>query len=481
MISTKLCHLVRLHGRLIPEKCKYVFRIIEEETNIHNKFQHGNVEQFQLMINTNELTDIIYAPDMNYMYPGGGDKAIADGAYLRINEYLDEYGLHYKNHIESTPMFKRDSRTDTGNIYGFSMIENVIQGAYTGMVIREDWLRDLGLDFPVTYDDWYNMLTRFKDEKGASAPMLLPENFFPDNFVLMSGYGVGYTVGRPFYQDNGTVKFGPVESGFEEYIRMMAKWYADGLIDKEFATRDGVSRNQLLYTKQAGTFHAGFWHLESDKRKSEDSDVFRLLAVANPVKNVGDKTHMRQFNHNVRGQWSCISAKTKYPIEAVRWLDNMYSETNTLLLNYGVEGEGFTWGPDGKPQYTDLIINNPDGLTPNVAQVQYMMQSGPMLREWWREFGGYTEDELACEAIWDTSSPDAMIPIHLITMTASESEEYVRIMNDINTFVLENCVKAVMGLQDINTDAFISQIMSMDIETAIKHQQAALDRYYARN
>ncbi|MGI6577769.1 MAG: hypothetical protein ACOX1Q_07070 [Eubacteriales bacterium] len=35
-------------------------------------------------------------------------------------------------------------------------------------MVREDWLNDFGLNSPVTYNDWYNMLTLARDEKGAT-------------------------------------------------------------------------------------------------------------------------------------------------------------------------------------------------------------------------------------------------------------------------------------------------------------------------
>jgi len=454
-----------------------IWPIIEEETNIHIEFIHGNQEQFNLMLSTNDLADIMYAPNNDFMYPGGGDKAIADGAYLRLNEILNEWSAHYLPLIESTPMFRRDTRTDTGNIWGFSMVETRIQGAFTGMTIRQDWLDELGLDTPVTYDDWYHMLTRFKEDLGATAPLLLPERLFPDNGVLSAGFGVSNT----FYQDSGTVKFGPVEPAFREFIEMLRLWYAEGLIDSEFITRDGVSRDQLIYTMQAGAWHDGFWRLNYNSIHAEDGDVFHQVAVPNPVRNEGDRTHLRQNNHNVRGQWAAVSANAKHPVETVRWLDNLYSQSNWLLTNYGVEGHGFTY-VDGEPVLSDLILRNPDGLLIAEALVQFAMHSGPMWREWDREWPGWYPDEIAAEGIWNTATADQFIPTHLISPTAEESEESARIMADVNTYVLEMCTRFVMGMEDMgNFDSFVAQIYNMDIELAIKNMQSALDRYYARN
>ena len=49
-------------------------------------------------------------------------------------------------------------------------------------------------------------------------------------------------------------------------------------------------------------------------------------------------------------------------VETVKWLDWHYSEEATTLYNWGIEGQSYEV-VDGKKQFTDLILNNPDGLS----------------------------------------------------------------------------------------------------------------------
>lgn len=451
-----------------------IYPVLEKQTNVHIKWQHGNVEQYNLMLNSGDMADIIFAPDASYIYPGGGDKAIADGAYLKLNDYLDKYGMWYPMLINSTPDFKRDSRTDAGNIWGFSMVETKIQGAWMGMTVRQDWLDDLGIATPVTYDDWYNMLMKFKTEKKASAPMLLPKTLFTwtDNFIA------GYQVGQGFYQVDKKIKYGPLEPGFKQYIAMLAKWYKDGLIDKDFATRDAASTTQLEYTDQAGAWFDGFWVLNFNKGLAQNKDKYRQVGIADPVQKVGDVAHLRQTNYNIRNEWTSVSAKSKYAVEAVRWLDNLYSPDSHQLLNYGVGDQAYVQ-KDGKWAPTELLTKNPDGLNLAEAEFRYVMHDGPMQREISRDDVSWTPDELACEALWDKADSAYVIP--MVSLTAEEATTNGNIMNDITTFVTESCTKYVMGVEDMSTfDAFVEKIKSMNINDAIAVQQAALDRYYKR-
>lgn len=451
-----------------------IYPVLEKQTNVHIEWQHGNVEQFNLMINSGDLPDIIFAPDASYIYPGGGDKAIADGVYLKLNDTLAKWGPNYTKLIESTPDFKRDSRTDSGNIWGFSMVETKIQGAWMGMTVRQDWLDELSLATPETFEDWHQMLIKFKTEKNATAPMLLPKELFDWCDSMISGYNVG----KGFYQVDKKVKFGPIEPGFKQFITMLAQWYSEGLIDKDFATRDAASMDQLKYTKQAGAWFDGFWMLNFNKTHAEDSAAFHQYAVPNPVQNKGDTAHLRQVNYNIRNEWTSVSAKSKYATEAVRWLDNLYSPENYILTNYGVEGEGYTKKGD-EYVLSDLITKNPDGLVMAEALFRYAMHDGPMWRIWDREKPGWTEDEIAAEPIWNKADPTYVIP--MISLTADEATANTTIMSDITTYVTEMATKYVMGVENISTfDQFVEKIKSMKIADAIAIQQAAVDRYYQR-
>ena len=54
-----------------------------------------------------------------------------------------------------------------------------------------------------------------------------------------------------------------------------------------------------------------------------------------------------------------------------------------MLYNFGIEGESYEM-QDGKPVYTDLVLNNPDGLTANQALSEYSglaVGNGPFVRD----------------------------------------------------------------------------------------------------
>ena len=55
-----------------------------------------------------------------------------------------------------------------------------------------------------------------------------------------------WDIGPSFYQENGVVKYGPIQPGFKEYLTLMNKWYGMGLIDKDFPTRDDDACKRMM-------------------------------------------------------------------------------------------------------------------------------------------------------------------------------------------------------------------------------------------
>jgi putative aldouronate transport system substrate-binding protein len=152
-----------------------------------------------------------------------------------------------------------------------------------------------------------------------------------------------------------------------------------------------------------------------------------------------------------------------------------------MLMNFGIEGESYSM-VDGYPTFTDLIFNNPDGLTPDQAVAIYNSTSPGSSMVYDKR---YYEQILVLpqqkEALKRWSSADASLQLPPITATADESSKLSTIMNDIYTYRDEMIFRFIMGQEPIeNFDKYVQNIKDMNIDEALKIQQAALERYNAR-
>lgn len=458
-----------------------VYQKIEEKTGVHIEFisppTADTQQAFVTLVASSNMPDIIqheYFVD----YPGGPDKAIEDGVYLRLNELMDQYAPNYLEAISDPSVYKQ-AVTDEGNLWCFSMIDTVVQEAYTGPMYRKDWLEKVNMEVPTTIDEVHDVLTAFKEKLGVQAPLLFPQNGYDgSSYMLISAYGVSHT----YYNDGGTVKFGPIEDGYREYLETMKQWYSEGLIDQEFPTKSDQTAE--ITTDKAGMWVGNFWSPETWKSQSVSSDVFEVVAGPYPTLSGDGKVAFKETNYAVQQNNTAITTACKTPEIAAKWLDYKYSEEGYLLCNFGTEGEGYTM-IDGEPEYTDFFTENknPRGYEYFNAQYYYLMGKGPYLRLWSREMFSYTEDAWDMLYTWEESSTgEAMIP-NALTMTPEEGEAFNVISSDVATYVAQQTVAFITGQQELNDEnwnKFIDTLKSQGIEEAISYKQAAFDRYQER-
>ncbi|MDR3174881.1 MAG: extracellular solute-binding protein [Treponema sp.] len=459
------------------------WQTIEEKTGIRVNWIHPpagqDQENFNLMISSGDYPDLIVAGT----YAGGMDKAIADGVYLRLNELIDSYAPNYKELRNRTPELTRDTITDMGNIGAFYSINTPVQGPWYGMAVRQDWLDDLGLSAPVTYDDWYAMLKAFKEKKGASAPLWIPNRGGDMFSVFSAGYGVttpATGVDGSFFHVSGKVKYSPLETGYREYVTMLAKWYGEGLIDRDFYTRnDYLVPDTLGNGGKSGAFPDIYVMLPLHSLFSGDPSM-KVVAVPAPVKKAGDQLHIRQYNFERGNYYASVTTACKDPVLAVRWLDYLCGDEGSLIMGYGVEGDTFEY-VNGKPQPTAKIINNPDGLSASAARQKYAGLQPCGKYYWERELTGAAPSALdAISTIWP-SNADGDYCMPYATMTDEEGNEFSRIMGDVDTYAREMTVKFIIGAEPLDKyDDFVRTLKSMGAENAVALKQAALDRYYTR-
>ena len=468
--------------------------VLEERTNIHMDGKlisaMAGQEQFQLMMASGDYTDLLDSPGANYAT--GIQGAMDDDVLLDLTDLVTDVMPNYSAIVATNDEYIQGTKVDDGRI---GMIYNLKPETYLpteGPVIRQDWLDALGLQSPVTYDDLHDVLVAFKDNYGAT--MWIPFSGSPLGNYLGAGYGVATTYltfmsGRePFYQVDGTVKFGPMEDGFFEYLAMLNQWYEEGLIWSDFASyteRFNMPPEDGILSGQFGVFFGNTANWQMWANAAEDPN-FRLVAFHDPVLKAGDTNHLRAESFLVTQGGVGISTDCAHPEEAAKLIDYCFSEEGRFLLSFGTEGKTFEYDDQGHPQYTDLITANPDGLNQTAAMAIYVSFGISSIEHPDTVYlvTTNTPDQDAASAIWTETSDNAYGIPNVISMTTDESSENASLLSDIGTYVSTWLVKAIMGDQPLTPEAIQEFRDTMEgqlqIGTCIANKQAALDRYYAR-
>lgn len=456
------------------------FQALEEKTGVHIDWMMNSssdfVTNFNLMIASNQIPDMVYGV-ANY-YSDGLDASIDDGYFMDLTDKVAEYMPNYQSLRLANPEVEINTKTDSGRLACVYAVYTEEQGPWYGMQMRKDWLDELGMEVPTTFDEWEAALTGFKDQLGAYAPLSLTFNGFDAmNGSMSAGYGVWATWQL---DETGKVNWGPSMDGWREYLTKMNDWFEKGLIDPDFMAQDAFMVDMTsVITGKTGAWTSMYTMPSLYEASSEDTDMY-IIPVTSPVVNEGDELHIRYRNVS-SGVTTSISADCSNWELAMRWLDYLFSEEGGMLANYGVEGDTYTLGDDGTPVFTDKVLAN-ETYSFSQAQANFLMppSSVACLYDWTRELAAVPEKDIESYDVWSSAGQDWTLPT--LSLTQEESVERAAIMTDIETYAKENSTQFITGVLDIETgwDEYVSTIQGMNLARAIEITQAAYDRYLER-
>ncbi len=460
---------------------KGCYQVLEDRTNVHIDWStYSETDQFYLYIVSQEYTDLLFLRSLD-LYTGGFDKGIEDEVLIAGNDYLSIMP-NFSRYLQSNEEIDKQCKTDSGN-YFFNNVQSGEQPAWIGPMMRTDWVADVGMELPVTFDDWYNIMTAWKTDLGISNAMLLSQTGYS---VLGYGLTSGFNTIGDFYAENGTtVKYGVMDDGFKEYLEMMTKWYSEDLIHPDFVSIAWHSAMDYYVSDELGAFDDQMYTFRGILPMMNPDEDDNLVAVPFPTKTAEEQgsLHFRRVNE-ICGTTPIFitSAAVENGVDELcaKWIDYHYSEDGAYILNYGVEGETWELGEDGLPHLNDFFLNNPDGKMVNEMTDRYADGGYGSYYMWIREYDQYSEDVLSAYTTWgDSATGDWVMPP--ITMTAEEGEDYNEIFSNVQTYVNEMVLRIITGASSLDDwDSVIAEIESMGIQECIDIKQAALDRYNNR-
>ena len=438
-------------------------------------------EQFQLMCagGTTGDYDIIVGATRAY---GSADAAIEDEIVIDLSDYLAEYMPDYYNFLQSDEEVRKLLTTDSGAIADIA--GRATGGRPQGFGIRKDWLDKSGLDIPTTYDELYNVLTVFKNDYNCPEPLLMFSTGFLDNDFLCSGFGMTQ---NGYYVEDGTVKFAYLEDSFKQYCQLISKWYAEGLLSKDFLNNvqgAGISYDAQMQDGTAGVFMTGVDIFSSSSAESASDPDWEAVPMADVTVNSGDTITVGNTPNSdpLSNKWNVTTGVSEERMANVLGFVNwFFTEDGSIACNFGIEGEGFEYDTDGNPKLTELVTNNPEGMGSFIAEAIYLNWCAP-----------YTLDTRYYDSIYDTEAQASATDIwnsnrnnsqqYHGDLTSDENSAYNAVYSDIDTYIDNMAVSFMTGAADVNAewDIFVSTVESMDIASCIQIKQDAYDRFVNR-
>lgn len=459
----------------------------QKQTGVPVKFSEVSSAQaseaFSVLLSSGDLPDIV---EYNWLkLPGGPEKALEDGYILKLNDLIDQYAPNLKKYLQEHPDVDKLVKTDKGDYYAFPFLqpEGGRTTQWSGPALRKDWLDELNLEVPTTIDEWHNVLTAFKKQKGIALPLTFVGQ--PNSLQgFLDGAFIGaFGVIRDFYiDDNGKVQYGPLQPGYRDFLQTMNQWYKEGLLDPNFSQNDRKTLDANMVSGLSGaTYFSGANIDKWEKALTEKNPDAKFVFTPYPVLKKGGTPKFGQEAWAYKGEAAAaVSAKSKNAVLAVQVLDYAYSEEGYRLFNYGIENQSYTLA-DGKPVLTDLIKNNPDKLSYVEALSLYAhsVNTGPYVqsKDLFDQVTSKSENHNYDQ--WKTDNLKHVLPP--VTISAEESGEFSRIITDVNTLVDELTIKIILGTEPLESYTKLTErLKELNIDRAVEIQQAAYERFQKR-
>lgn len=462
-------------------------KMINEMTNVYidfNAVAGGFVEQesFNLMIAGGDYTDIIGV--MNYYGSSSGaaagsaghEKAIEDGIIIDLYDDLKEYAPNYWTLLTSDDNAYMTMRTQSGYMGCIAQLLKKAGTENQGMIVRKDWLKASGVENLNTLDQYEQYLTYCKDNYGAYA-YLQYEGLDTD-----WGSAFNITPGA-FNVVDGKVVHSFTTDAFKSYLTKMNDWYQKGLFNDDFYNDTDITTVRTDMANDLCSFVDGSAEgMSNIFDMNPENTAMELQATAYPKADGVDEIHVGFESKLIKNSdtWA-VSTACADPIPLLKLVNWLYSEEGQLVYNWGEEGVSFEYDENGQPQWTDLVVNNPDGLNFMFASYLYATGVGsvyfPGVYDMEKGFYSYNDDQLeAVDTLASLTDGANNLPAY-VSLDNAEQDRYNSIATDLDTYAKGMILKFILGDEPMsNYQSFLDTCMDMGLQQMTEIYQGAYDR-----
>lgn len=461
-----------------------VNKLVEEMTNVHIDWNVQEEttfsEKLNLIIAGSDYPDL-WICGISNRYPQGATKLVEDEICIDLLEIIEENAPHINELLKNDVSYANNVVLENGEVP--AIWARAAEGSSGGMVIRKDWLDELGMEVPVTIDDLDAVMKAFQAEYGCDMPMPAYNSLdtglcYTYNF---NNQGIGF--GDLSWQrtdDDSSSICSYTTQGFKDYLVQLNEWYEDGLLNDNILSLTMTDVETMLLANECGIMFGSTMSLGDDfAAKSSDED-FELVCVPDirlDASNLDQQSYVAGIA-NARGMADfAISPACEEPEALVRYVDWFFDTSEdggAMLANFGIEGEAYDYDENGDIYRTDLILKNPDGLTVREAQTLYGLGWAPTITDQRSAYINYNEKQIEADLEWMSRRHDMG---QAGNMTEEEQEEVSKFAGDIATLFFENMIKVVVG--DITIEDYegvIEEANRMGLTKMVEYNNNAYER-----
>ena len=358
--------------------------------------------------------------DLPDVFPVYGTQMIADmiesGRAKDITDDIEQYMPERLKEVYDQYPATFYPLTKDGRTYGIACSPHLTEGQV--MIIRQDWLDNLGLQAPTNMDEFEAVIKAFteddpdgngqKDTYGFtySGSDLYNTGWVADPVTLFSAYSGKNYPGSWQEDESGNLMYGSIHEGNKKALERIAQWHANGWLFQEAAATGAWDAMGQFTEGKAGIFIGRPWAIGSVADVTSVHPDAVIKAYPTLRQDNGDPTYQAA---EVNDGWLMFNSEFEHMEEFFKYLDWLYDGAfGTGDFQYGYLQE-YDYDIVNDKVVFDSTLFDPPVTDPFMPGKSTVMKNSPALNttdDYVNVSGGKTPEsggEIRAAAAFETS------------------------------------------------------------------------------
>ena len=358
--------------------------------------------------------------DLPDVFPVYGTQMIADmiesGRAKDITDDIEQYMPERLKEVYDQYPATFYPLTKDGRTYGIACSPHLTEGQV--MIIRQDWLDNLGLQAPTNMDEFEAVIKAFteddpdgngqKDTYGFtySGSDLYNTGWVADPVTLFSAYSGKNYPGSWQEDESGNLMYGSIHEGNKKALERIAQWHANGWLFQEAAATGAWDAMGQFTEGKAGIFIGRPWAIGSVADVTSVHPDAVIKAYPTLRQDNGDPTYQAA---EVNDGWLMFNSEFEHMEEFFKYLDWLYDGAfGTGDFQYGYLQE-YDYDIVNDEVVFDSTLFDPPVTDPFMPGKSTVMKNSPALNttdDYVNVSGGKTPEsggEIRAAAAFETS------------------------------------------------------------------------------
>ena len=417
------------------------FQRMQEETGISFEFRQArNLSDWTTrkegIIQGENLPDVLFKAELT---DDEIRKMSREGILIDLKPYLEEYAPDLWALLQEHPDYLTAITLPDGTV---PTLPSISELATNNLIwINETWLKNVQMEMPKTAEELTEVLRAFRDRdpnrNGQADEIPLSVLGMWDLRFLAHAFGITDNDSYLSLRD-GQIRSSLTEDANREFLAWLHQLWTENLLShSSFSMAD--SMRQITDSKAAVTY--GMF-LAASPLSVVPSEAMGQYTTMIPLSFEGRQTYRELIGPAIRGTFA-LTRTCREPERMIAWVNRLYTEQGSILMQVGREGSEYEWTEDGTWEWIADLQTVAEDVLPNATLGDGGLAPGLVTRDFQSKFADQNTQKLISAMI--QIQPYQILPVPAYLLSGEDAETAARLQAGIAAYAEQKMAEFVTG------------------------------------